>query len=123
MPYPKCKIYSDRSHCIASPHTERLYKPRRKVQEEEIVVEEPQDQEKRENVTPQADPDMEEQIHEERESEEIEQAVPEMSHTSSKITTTERKLTRKQLFESLYKEGMGLKKRALIAIHIRGMKT
>lgn len=122
MPYPKCKIYSDRSHYIAIPHTERLYKPRRKVQEEEIVVEEPQDQEKRENVTPQADPDMEEQIHEERESEEIEQAVPEMSHTSSKITTTERKMTRKQLFESLYKEGMGLKKRALISILIKGMK-
>ena len=40
MPYPKCKIYSDRSHYIAIPHTERPYKPRRKVQEEEIVVEE-----------------------------------------------------------------------------------
>ena len=39
LPYSKCKIYSDRSHYIAIPHTERPYKPRRKVQEEEIVVE------------------------------------------------------------------------------------
>ena len=44
MPYPKCKIYSDRSHYIAIPHTERPYKPRRKVQEEEIVVEKGQEQ-------------------------------------------------------------------------------
>ena len=44
MPYPKCKIYSDRSHFVAIPHTERPYKPRRKVQEEEIVVEKGQEQ-------------------------------------------------------------------------------
>ena len=34
MPYPKCKIYSDRSHYIAIPHTERPYKPRKKPKEE-----------------------------------------------------------------------------------------
>ena len=66
MPYPKCKIYSDRSHYIAIPHTERPYKPRRKVQEEEIVVEEREEQEKQENVAPQADFDTEEQAYEER---------------------------------------------------------
>ena len=122
MPYPKCKIYSDRSHYIAIPHTERPYKPRRKVQEEEIVVEEPQAQEERENVTPQAAPYMEEQIHEERESEEKEQAVPEMPHTSPKKVTAERRMTRKQLFESLYSEGRGLKKRALKSMLVKGMK-
>lgn len=122
MPYPKCKIYSDRSHYIAIPHTERPYKPRRKVQEEEIVVEEPQEQEEQESATPQADIDTEEQIHEEQKSEEKEQAVPEMSHTSPKITTTERRMTRKQLFEQLYAEGRGLKKRALKSMLIKGMK-
>ncbi len=122
MPYPKCKIYSDRSHYIAIPHTERPYKPRRKVQEEEIVVEEPQEHEERENVTPQADIDTEKQIHEEQESEEKEQAVPEMPHTSPKIMTAERKMTRKQLYESLYSEGRWLKKRALRSMLVKGMK-
>lgn len=123
MPYPKCKIYSDRSHYIAIPHTERPYKPRRKVQEEEIVVEEPQEQEEQESATPQADIDTEKQIHEERESAEIEQAVPEMLHTSPKITTTERRMTRKQLFEQLYAEGRGLKKQALRSMLVKGMKA
>ena len=122
MPYPKCKIYSDRSHYIAIPHTERPYKPRRKVQEEEIVVEEPREQETQANKMPQAAPDMEEQVHEERESDEIEQVVPEMPHTSPKKVTAERRMTRKQLFESLYREGRGLKKRALRSMLVKGMK-
>ena len=119
MPYPKCKIYSDRSHYIAIPHTERPYKPRRKVQEEEIVIEEQREQEKQENKTPQADHDMEEQIHEEQVLEETGNKMP---HTSPKIVTTERKMTRKQLFENLYSEGRGLKKRALKSMLIKGMK-
>ena len=99
MPYPKCKIYSDRSHYIAIPHTERPYKPRRKVREEEIVVEEQQEQGEQESATPQADIETEERVYEEQESAEIEQAVPETLHTSPKITTAERRMTRKQLFE------------------------
>lgn len=122
MPYPKCKIYSDRSHYIAIPHTERPYKPRRKVQEEEIAVEEPQAQEERENVTLQTDIDAEEQASEEQELEKIEQAIPEMPHTFPKIVTAERRMTRKQLFESLYDEGRGLKKRALRSMLIKGMR-
>ena len=122
MSYPKCKIYSDRSHYIAIPHTERPYKPRRKVQEEEIVVEEPREQEAQESVTPQADIETEEQIHEKRDSDETEQAVPEMPHTSPKIMTVERRMTRKQLFEGLYREGRGLKKRALKSMLVKGMK-
>ena len=122
MPYPKCKIYSDRGHYIAIPHTERPYKPRRRVQEEEIVIEEQREQGEQENVTPQADIDTEKQMHEERKSEEKEQAVPEMPHTSTKIVTAECRMTRKQLFESLYREGRGLKKRALRSMLIKGMK-
>ena len=123
MPYPKCKIYSDRSHYIAIPHTERPYKPRRKVREEEIVVEEQQEQGEQESATPQADIDTEKQIHEKRDSDEIEQAVPEMPHTSPKIMTAERRMTRKQLFEGLYREGRGLKKRALKSMLVKGMKS
>ena len=122
MPYPKCKIYSDRSHYIAIPHTERPYKPRRKVQEEEIVVEERREQEEQESTTQQADIETEEQIHEKRESEEIEQAVPETPHTSQRITTMERRMTRKQLFEQLYAEGRWLKKSALRSMLVKGMK-
>ena len=120
MPYPKCKIYSDRSHYIAIPHTERPYKPRRKVQEEEIVVEEREEQEKQENVAPQADFDTEEQAYEEQVLEEVGNKMP---HTSPKITTTERKMTRKQLFEQLYAEGRGLKKQALRSMLVKGMKA
>ena len=119
MPYPKCKIYSDRSHYIAIPHTERPYKPRRKVQEEEIVIEELQEQEAQESKTPQAAPDTEEQACEEQV---LEETGDEMSHTSPKIVITERKMTRKQLFESLYSEGRGLKKRALRSMLVKGMK-
>ena len=106
MPYPKCKIYSDRSHFVAIPHTERPYKPRRKVQEEEIVVEKGQEQGEQESATPQAAPDMEEQAYEEQV---LEETGNEMPHTSPKIVPMERRMTRKQLFESLYREGRGLK--------------
>lgn len=118
MPYPKCKIYSDRSHYIAIPHTEHPYKPRRKAQEEEIVVEEGQEQEERESAMPQADIDTEEQAYEEQVLEEM---GSEMPHTFPKKATMERRMTRKQLFESLYREGRGLKKRALRSMLIKGM--
>lgn len=122
MPYPKCKIYSDRSHYIAIPHTERPYKPRRKVQEEEIVVGEQREQGEQESAMPQADIDTEEQAYKEQESAEIEQAVPETPHTSQKITTMECRMTRKQLFEQLYADGRGLKKRALRSMLVKGMR-
>ena len=122
MPYPKCKIYSDRSHYIAIPHTERPYKPRRKVREEEIVVGEQREQGEQESAMPQADIDTEEQAYKEQESAEIEQAVPETPHTSQKITTMECRMTRKQLFELLYAEGRWLKKRALRSMLVKGMK-
>ena len=89
------------------------------MQEEEIVVEEPQEQEERERVAPQADSDMDEQASEEQALEEKENEMP---HTSLKIMTTERRMTRKQLFEHLYSEGGGLKKRALRFMLIKGMK-
>lgn len=38
MPYPECKVYSDGSHYIAIPHTEKRYRPRPKKKEEVIVV-------------------------------------------------------------------------------------
>ena len=119
MPYPKCKIYSDRSHYIAIPHTERPYKPRRKVQEVEIVVEESREQEAQESATPQADIDTDEQAYEEQVLEGVGNEIP---HTSMKIMTAERGMTRKQLFEQLYAEGTGLKKRALKSMLIKGMK-
>ena len=38
MPFAKCKVYSDGSHFIAIPHTEKPYKPRHKPREDKIVV-------------------------------------------------------------------------------------
>ena len=38
MPYPECKVYSDGSHYIAIPHTEKRYRPRLKKREEIITV-------------------------------------------------------------------------------------
>lgn len=41
MPSPECKVYYDGSHYIAIPHTTRPYRPRRKRNEEKIVVKPP----------------------------------------------------------------------------------
>jgi len=38
MPFPECKVYSDGSHYIAIPHTEKRYRPRPKKKEEVITV-------------------------------------------------------------------------------------
>ena len=58
MPYPKCKIYYDRSHYIAIPHTTRPYRPRRKPKEEIITVTEGAEEEGKEekqSASPAAD--------------------------------------------------------------------
>ena len=70
-------------------------------------------------MTPQADIDTEEQAYEELILEETGNKMP---HTSPKSMTTERRMTRKQLFEQLYAEGRGLKKRALKSMLVKGMK-
>ena len=44
MPYSKAKVYSDGSHYIAIPHTERPYKVRIKLKEDVILV--PEDTER-----------------------------------------------------------------------------
>ena len=41
MPSPECKVYFDGSHYIAIPHTTRRYRPRRKRNEEKIMVKPP----------------------------------------------------------------------------------
>lgn len=41
MPSPECKVYFDGSHYIAIPHTTRRYKPRPKKIEEKIIVKPP----------------------------------------------------------------------------------
>ena len=41
MPSPECKVYFDGSHYITIPHTTRPYRPRRKRNEEKITVKPP----------------------------------------------------------------------------------
>ena len=50
MPSPECKVYFDGSHYIAIPHTTRPYRPRKKQHEEKITVKPPGASEENENA-------------------------------------------------------------------------
>lgn len=110
--YPQTKVYFDGSHYIAIPHTERPYKPRKKSVEEVITVgnETPVESE----ISP-SDNNLEAQ----------ENSVP--TETADTLTGVENndcphnmaqipqesgvKVTKKQLFEQLYKELLFVKYR------------
>ncbi|MDE5655372.1 MAG: hypothetical protein K2I46_07195 [Clostridia bacterium] len=103
MAYAETKIYYDGSHYIAIPHTERKNKRRRAIVEEEITVVEKEKEEGSEtdkagepltNLT-----DSEEQDTDKEETQSNESPKPIV-----------KKMTRKELFEQLYKEYIGLRK-------------
>lgn len=102
MPYPKCKIYSDGGHYIAIPHTTRPYRPRRKSKEEVIAVTEEVAEEVQQSAAEQSAPStedapmpLEETVSDTVDCTEIADTLPEMP-------TTNRLMTKKQLFEELY---------------------
>ncbi len=101
MAYSEAKIYYDGSHYIAIPHTERKTKKRRIRVEEEITVVETKKEEGSETdkaEEPLTDlTDSEEQVRQSTKQRESEQP-------------TTRKMTRKELFEQLYKEYLFLSK-------------
>ena len=112
MPYPKCKIYYDRSHYIAIPHTTRPYRPRRKPKEEVITVTEVTEEERKEeqqsappvvddgDITPAEDAG-------ETDAEGSGQVkIPDTPAEPPK--GSERLTTKKELFEELYKESQRL---------------
>lgn len=113
--YPQTKVYSDGSHYIAIPHTERPYKPRKKPVEEVISVttktEAEPPTEDTENSAPAEESDA--LIGTESDSSltgaDVGQSETQLRNTAT-ATRCERKLTRKQLFNELYAETVGVKK-------------
>lgn len=109
MPYGECKIYFDGSHYIGIPHTTRPSRRREKPPEEEIVVTEKEAElptEKKENIkatesAPSENDDAPIALEKNTESSESESEP--QSESQPKVRT----MTRKELFEELYKSTAG----------------
>ena len=116
--YPECKVYSDGSHFLAIPHTEKPYKPRPKKKEEIITVKPPNDNK------PPVEP-FEETIQEQDSAPPIDDALTplekiavtgelpqeEEQPLANILQSGERRMTKKELFNELYQEYAFLKKR------------
>ena len=102
MPYPKCKIYSDGGHYIAIPHTTRPYRPRKKPKEEVIAVTEEVAEETQQPAAEQSAPSTEDAPMplEETLSDTVD--CTEIADTLPKMPSTNRLMTKKELFEELY---------------------
>ncbi len=118
MPYPETKVYFDGSHYIAIPHTTKPYKPRPKRVEEVIEVQndtlssEENMSETQEETIVNADMDIPEEVNpvsEEPMELIVDEETGEVLSTKPKNT---RSMTRKQLFEELYKQTVDLKPKA-----------
>ncbi len=118
MPYSETKVYFDGSHYIAIPHTTKPYKPRPKRVEEVIEVQndtlssEENMSETQEETVVNADMGTTEEI-EPAPEQSLELVVDEETGEvlSAKPKNT-RTMTRKQLFEELYKQTVDLKPKA-----------
>ena len=118
MPYPETKVYFDGSHYIAIPHTTKPYKPRSKRVEEAIEVQndtlsgEENVSEIQEETTVNTDMGTTEEVasvSEEPMELIVDDETGEVLSTKPKNT---RSMTRKQLFEELYKQTVDLKPKA-----------
>lgn len=131
MPYPECKVYYDGSSYIAIPHTTRPYKPRRKVKEEKITVKpytmseekasESSQVEVKSTVEPQSELTPLEQIAQEEFL--IWDESP--SSEASGILNEEgdvRVMTKRELFDEVYKENVYKKKRERKEILLKAMR-
>lgn len=113
--YPECKVYSDGSHYIAIPHTERPYRPKKNRREEVVVVREETDVTQKEGVPPVNDDAP--VLHAENNGivagmpASTEESTAQESVTISGINPTERKMTKRELFNELYAECLNLPKR------------
>ena len=108
--YPECKVYSDGSHYIAIPHTERKTVRRPKPPEQVITVpDEPQilfETENEDAVTGENAPIgvAESQV------EQFAEQSEDKAQRGNTRPVTERKITKKELFEELYTESLKVKK-------------
>ena len=96
MAYRKAKVYTDGSHYIAIPHTERRTKYRPKPKEEEITVITNEVADVSEQDTPAAP------------ASEMQMPAPSKQNTEPQVI--ERKMTRKEYFDELYQVSVGLPK-------------
>ena len=104
MAYAEAKVYYDGSHYIAIPHTERKNKRRRIVVEEQITVVEKEKEEGSETEK------VDEPLTNLSDSEEQQDTEKEDKQSNVSEKLVERRMTRKELFEQLYKECLGLRK-------------
>ena len=102
MPYPKCKIYSDGGHYIAIPRTTRPYRPRKKPKEEVIAVTEEVAKETQLPAAEQSAPSIEDAPMPLEETVSDAADCTEIADTLSEKPTTNRLMTKKELFEELY---------------------
>lgn len=120
--YPECKVYSDGSHYIAIPHTERKTGRRPKPPEQVITVpNEPQilpETEKEDAVT---DGETPVQLMESPIEQVVGQTENEAQSGSTRLVTG-RKITKKELFDELYAESLNIKKTERRKLIIQAMR-
>ena len=115
MPFAKCKVYSDGSHFIAIPHTEKPYKPRHKSREDKIVVADEQTETKRDMFK---EEEASASVIKEPSEKGIENDGTELSRTGEK----KRIMTKKELFEELYAAYHNLPKNKRKAVIVQKMR-
>ena len=112
MAFVEAKVYSDGSHYIAIPHTERKTKPRRKRAEKIITVEENLDENEVEECF-----ELDEENGVETTFEATNEEVVEVSDNDGVVPIskpkTQRKMDIKDYFEELYKKYSGKNKKSL----------
>ena len=109
MAYGETKVYYDGSHYIAIPHTERPKRYRPKPVEEEITVVETTDEG---SETVKATEPLISVVSDEKD--EAEEVIADGNNGAEKAVTAskiERKMTRKELFDELYKKYLDLPKK------------
>lgn len=108
--YPECKVYSDGSHYIAIPHTEKHYRPRPKKKEEVITVKITETSEEKTPKKESAPQPSDALLPLEKIAVGgIQDEEPEQS--ANILQPNERRMTKKELFNELYQEYAFLKKR------------
>lgn len=114
--YPQTKVYSDGSHYIAIPHTTRPYRPKKKVIEEVVTVTETQGNPPESTPLNEVKPPSSETPAETLLTptiislEQVDGKTDETPQKPDNGVKRERKLTRKELFNELYTETVGVKK-------------
>ena len=115
MPFAKCKVYSDGSHFIAIPHTEKPYKPRRKPREDKIVVAD-------EQTETEQDMSEEEEASVSVIQEPFEKGIENDGTEISRNGEKKRIMTKKELFEELYAAYHNLPKDKRKAVIVQKMR-